>query len=162
MLVGLHVEDGDQPRNLHQVMNSLGEVDQFQITLRAANRCVGAHHFADAGTVDIVHIREVEKNFQVAAGDQIPNRFAESRAALAKRNLAAEIYHGDVANFPASSLQAQEVLSVILLRLADSAAGISVGKLFHQHELGSAARRMVHSDFVHEGTHQEDTPTGCA
>src|ERR1700740_3121949 len=55
-LVVLHVEDGIELRNLKQVVDLLGEVEQLQLAALVFDGGVGADQLANARAVDIIHV----------------------------------------------------------------------------------------------------------
>src|SRR5438034_11692169 len=103
--VFLHVKDGVELRDLKQIVNLLGEVQQFQFPALVLYRGVGAHEFADPGTVDIVDVSEVQHKFLLALGEQIFHVVAQHNAALAQGDTAAAIHNSDAVNLACAGLQ---------------------------------------------------------
>jgi hypothetical protein len=100
----MHVKDGEEPGNLDDVVDALGQVHQLELAFAIAHRGVGAHHFADAGAVDIIHVVEVQQNLALSVVQQIANGLAQDGATFAERDFAAEIYNRDVPHFPECAL----------------------------------------------------------
>jgi len=98
------VEYGEEPRDLHEVMHAPREVHQFQLSARAPHGCVGADEFTDPRAVDVIDIAQIEEDFAMALVDQLSNHPPDHGAAFAQRDLPAEIYDRDVADFSACSL----------------------------------------------------------
>src|SRR5580700_417201 len=105
VFVGLHVEDGEEARDLQNVVNAFGEMQEFQLAAGVFHRGVSADEFADAGAVYVIHVVEAEQDFLVAGVHQIPDGLAQSGAAFAERDLAAEINDDDVAQLAACALE---------------------------------------------------------
>ena len=88
-LVRVHVEYGEQLRELEQIVDFFGEVQQFELTAAASRGGVRADELADAGAVNVIHVRKVENDFGAFVVQQTANRGAQQGASLSKRNLAA-------------------------------------------------------------------------
>jgi hypothetical protein len=103
-LVFLHVENGEEPRNLQNIVNAPGKMYQLEFAAGTADGRVGRNHLPDAGTVNIVDVAQIEQYFAVALRDEIADRFPQNRTTFAQRDLAAEIDDSDVTSFAACSL----------------------------------------------------------
>jgi hypothetical protein len=79
-------------------------LEKFQLSTCVTNRAIAAYELANSRAVDVVHVVEVQDDFTVAFVDQFFDRAAESGAALAQRDLSAEVYDCDVINLTASAL----------------------------------------------------------
>src|SRR5690349_15386326 len=94
-LVVLDVEHGVELRDLQQVMDLFGEVQQFEFAAAIADGGVSADQLADPGAVNVSYVAEVEQNMFTAFAEQVSNQVAQHDAALAQGNTAAQIDDGD-------------------------------------------------------------------
>src|SRR5579884_3079027 len=98
------IEHGVQLRDLQEVVNFLGKVQQFQFAATIANAGEGAYQFTDARAVDISHIGQVQQDFLVSLAYQVANDIAEHRAAFAECNTATQIHDGDTIDLSGAGL----------------------------------------------------------
>src|SRR5580698_10673369 len=103
--VGLHVEDGEEARDLQNVVNALGEMQQLEFAAGATHGGEPANQFADAGAIDVVDVGEIEDDFFLAAIGHLADGFAQGGAAFAERNFAAEVDNRHFADLPAGALE---------------------------------------------------------
>ena len=73
----LDVEDGVELGNVEDVVDFLGEVEEFEFAAGVADCGEAADEFAHAGAVEIVDVGEVEDDFLLAMGDEIADSVAE-------------------------------------------------------------------------------------
>lgn len=98
------IENGEEPGDLHEVVHAPGEMHELQLAARAAHSRVGADQFADSRAVDVIDVAQIEEDFAVALVDELANHPPDHGAAFTQRDLPAEIYDRDVADFSACSL----------------------------------------------------------
>ena len=82
--VVFHVEDGVQLGDLKQIVDFLGEVQEFEFAALILGSGEGADQFADAGAIDIVNVLKVQNNLLVPLRQDIAHRVAENDAAFAE------------------------------------------------------------------------------
>ena len=156
VFVRLHIEDGEQTRDLQDVVHALGKVQQLQLSVCVFNRSVSADQLADPGAVDIVHVVQADNNLLLAAVDQAADRFPQQSAAFTQGNLAAEIKDCNVAYLSAGRLDCHGIAStLILLRFVGAVVGIFLRKFFNHYEFGTAAGRGMDIEFIHKSLHQK-------
>lgn len=92
----LNVENGVELGDLHQVFDFVGEVHKLEFALLLFDAGVGADQIAKAGTVDVIDIGKIEKNFDVSLADQVADYGTQSGALFAEDDSAAEIHNRNV------------------------------------------------------------------
>src|ERR1700720_4293826 len=93
------VEDGVELGDVEDVVNFLGEAEEFEFAAGVADGGVAADQFANAGGVDVVDVSEVEDDFFLAGGDEVKNGVPEKAGCVAEGDASVEVDDGDVANF---------------------------------------------------------------
>jgi hypothetical protein len=71
------VEDGVELGDVEDVLNFLGEAEEFEFAAGVADSGEAADQFADAGGVDVIDVGEVENNFFLAGGDEFADGVAK-------------------------------------------------------------------------------------
>ena len=104
--VFVNVEDGIEFRDLEQIPDSLGEVEELQLAAAIRHRGEPGHEFADPRAIDVGHIREVEQDLLVVFGDHVAQGIAHRAGALTQRDASSNIHHRYVANLPSIQLYA--------------------------------------------------------
>src|SRR5438309_4547067 len=94
-LVVLHVEDGVEFRDLQQIVNLLGQVQQLQLAPAVLHRSEGADQLANSRAVDIADVSKVQQYFVRTFSQYITNGVANRNAAFAESDAAAKIQNGD-------------------------------------------------------------------
>jgi len=102
--VRLNIENREKPRDLDDVVHALGQIDELQFALRAADGGICAHQFANAGAVDVIHVGQVEQDFPLTDTHEIADHLAKHSAAFAQCDPAAEINDGDITHVAACTL----------------------------------------------------------
>src|SRR5271165_4672185 len=105
-LVLSHIEDGVQLGDLQQVVNFLGQVQQFEFAALVAYGGKGADQLADARAVNISDLAKVEQKLLLALGKQFAHRVPQDHAAFTQRNTAAAIHDGYPINLTSTGLHA--------------------------------------------------------
>src|SRR5579864_1433973 len=104
--VVLHVEYRVQFRDLQQVVDFLGEVQQLEFAALVLDGGVGADQFADARAVDVVYVAKVEQDLLVTLAKQLAHTVAQDHAAFAKGDAATAIHNRDPIHLPIAGLHA--------------------------------------------------------
>src|SRR5580658_4433767 len=73
---GVYVEDGVKLGELKKIVNFFGQVQQFQFATAALCGGICAHELADPGTVDVIHVSEIEHNMDTLFIQQATNSLA--------------------------------------------------------------------------------------
>ena len=94
LFVGVDVEEGGELGDLHEVVDSAGEVEEFEGAGAGAGGGVGGGEFADAGAIHVVHVAEVEDEFPGAGVEGILDGVAEGNGAFAEGDAAADFEEG--------------------------------------------------------------------
>src|SRR5579863_5722465 len=102
--VVLHVEDGVELGDLKQVVDLLGEVQEFQFAALILGGVEGADQFADAGAVDIVDVLEIQDDFLGALAQQFAHGVAQNDAAFAERDAPAAVHDCDSIHYSTTNL----------------------------------------------------------
>src|SRR6266567_2992538 len=85
------IELGD----LQQVVDLLGQIEQLQFATLVLYRGVGADQLADARTVNVVDVPQIEQNFFLPLGEQVFHRVPQDYAAFPQSDPSAAIHNGD-------------------------------------------------------------------
>jgi len=76
--VVFHIEDGVELRDLQQIVNLLGQVQQFDFASLLFGSSEGTDKFADTRAVDIVYFAEVQEDSVLPFGKQVAHRITKS------------------------------------------------------------------------------------
>ena len=71
-------------------------MQQLQVSALILYRREPADQFADSRTVDVVHVREIQKDFFSLILQQPANGLSQQSAAISQRDLPAQIHNGDL------------------------------------------------------------------
>jgi hypothetical protein len=93
------VEDGVELGDVEDVLNFLGEAEEFEFATGVADGGVAADQFADAGGVDVIDIGKIEDDFLFAFGDELVDGIAELSGFVAEGDASVNVDDGDVADF---------------------------------------------------------------
>src|SRR5580693_3670720 len=93
------VEDGVELGDLDDVVNFLGQAEEFQFATSAADGCVAADQFAYAGGIDVIDLREIEDDFFLAIDQELADGVAELSGLVAQGDASDNVDDGDVADF---------------------------------------------------------------
>src|SRR5882724_2273698 len=105
VLVSKNFEDREQLGDLQQVVNLLGQVQQFHIPVAALNRGKGTDQLPDTRAVDVIDITQIQQQQVTLVIQQNANRLAQQGAAFAQRDPPAQIHHGHAARVPMRCMQ---------------------------------------------------------
>src|SRR5882724_13095167 len=89
--VVLDIEDGIELGDLQQVVDLLGQVEQFEFAVFAPHCGKRAHQFPDAGAVNVGDVAQVKQDFFVSFADQVADGVSQYHAALTQSDAAAHI-----------------------------------------------------------------------
>jgi len=128
---GLNVEDGVEPRDLEDVVDALGQVQEFQLAAGGADSGESADQFADAGAVDIVHVGEIQQDLLFSRGDQFLDGVAEGRASFTESDSTTEIDDRYATVVPNCSMKGHESRLLIEGGCLSSIVGGFAGQAFH-------------------------------
>jgi hypothetical protein len=98
-LVVFDVEDGVELGDLDDVVNFLGQAEEFQFATSAADGGVAADQFAYAGGIDVIDLREIEDDFFLAIDQELADGVAELSGLVAQGDASDNVDDGDVADF---------------------------------------------------------------
>ena len=98
------VEYGVELSDVEDVMDLLGEVEQFEFAAGVAHGGEAADKFTDPGAVDVVDVGEVEDDFFLAVRDQLMHSVAERADFFTEDDAAVDIDDGDVTDFAGGDL----------------------------------------------------------
>ena len=98
------VEDGVELGDIEEVVNFLGEVEEFEVAAGVADGGVAADQFSDAGGVDVIDVGQVEDDFFLAGSDELADGVAEFAGFVAEGDASVEVDDGDVADFAGMDL----------------------------------------------------------
>lgn len=90
--VAENFENGEQLRELEQVVNLFCQMKQLELAAPAFGSGISAHELADAGAVDVIHVAQIQDNLGVFIVKQAADGFAEKSAPVAQRNLSAKVH----------------------------------------------------------------------
>src|SRR5262249_37805052 len=82
------LKNGQQLGDHKQVLNFLGQVQEFELAALVVGRSVGADELADSRAVDISHFAKVKQDLFLPVVKQPPDGFSQLHAALAYGYLA--------------------------------------------------------------------------
>ena len=97
--VVLDVEDGVELGDVEDVLDFLGEVEEFEFAAGVADGGEAADEFSDAGAVDVVDADQIEDDFLLALGDEVADSVAEVVDFVTEYDAAGHIEDGDVGDF---------------------------------------------------------------
>ena len=86
-IVVKHLKDGVELGDLQQVLDALGEVEQFEGAALVSDGGETGDELTDAGAIDVVHFGEVQENLLVAAGGKFADLLAEGGGAFGRITL---------------------------------------------------------------------------
>src|SRR4051794_37635883 len=87
--VVLHVKYRVELRDLKQVMDLLGQVQELELAAFFANRGESADQFSNAGAVNVCDVAKVEKDLLFTLAEDFANSVAQNHAAFAESDAAA-------------------------------------------------------------------------
>src|SRR6185312_382168 len=90
-LIILHVKNGVKLRDLQQVMNFLGQLEQLQFATLVFRCGICADQFTNARAVNVIHVAKVQQNLFVALAEQVLYGIAKHYAAFAEGYTSAAI-----------------------------------------------------------------------
>ena len=93
------IEDGVELGDVEDVVDFLGEVEEFELAAGVADGGEAADEFSDAGAVDVVDALEVEDYFLFVAGDEVADGVAEIADFVAEDDAAGNVEDGHVSDF---------------------------------------------------------------
>jgi len=93
------VEDGVELGDVEDVLNFLGEAEEFEFAAGVADGGKAADQFADAGGVDVIDVSEVEDDFFLTIGDKLADGVAEFSGFVAESDASVKVEDGYVADF---------------------------------------------------------------
>src|SRR5579863_4148621 len=143
-LVVLDVEDGVQLRDLKQVVDFLGEVQQLQLATLIADGGEGADQLADTRAVYVADIAQVQQDFLLPLAQQVLNGVAQNDTALAQGDSPAQVDDGDAVYLPSTCFHAHVEASWRPPSL--------LGKPLDQCDF-SARFKFTETDLIHERPH---------
>ena len=101
-----HLEDGVELRDLQQVADFLGQVQQFEFAALFFGSGEGTDKLFETGAVDIVHVAQVQQDPSVPLGEQVVHRLTYSYAALTKGDSALKVGDQDAIRLTGAELYA--------------------------------------------------------
>ena len=99
------VEDGVELGDVEDVVDFLGEVEEFEFAAGVADGGEAADQFSHAGAVDVIDAGEVENDLLLALGDEGADGIAEIADFIPEDDAAVNVEDGDVGNFASVYLQ---------------------------------------------------------
>src|SRR5262252_7403862 len=69
--VFFHIEQGEELRDVQQIVNPFGRVQQLQFSAVLLRRGIGFNEFTDARAVNVVYVPEVEQDLLIPLRKQI-------------------------------------------------------------------------------------------
>src|SRR5882762_3530102 len=103
-LILLNIENCGQPGHLEQIMYSLVQIGEFQMTTLVPNRRVSLDQFPDSRTVDVLNFAQVQHDRFLAFLRQISNNLTENDISLSQRNSSSNVNDCYSAHLPGSGL----------------------------------------------------------
>jgi hypothetical protein len=110
-LVVPYVEDGVQLRILQQVVDRLGQVQQLQLTALVADRSKGPEQGADARTVNVVDVAQVQQDLFLSLAEQVFDSVAQHRDVFALFDTSTQVNDGDAIYLPGACFHAHAEVS---------------------------------------------------
>ncbi len=104
--VVLHIENGEELRDLQQIVCFFGEVEQLEFAALFLGSGEGTDKFADTGAVDLVHVAEVQHDHFLPLRKQVVHRIAQSYAAFTEGDPATKVDNRDAADLTSTGLHA--------------------------------------------------------
>jgi hypothetical protein len=99
------VEDGVELSDVEDVVDFLGEVEEFQFAAGVADGSEAADQLSNPGAVDVIDTDEVEDDLLLALGDEIADGIAEIADFFAEDDATVNVEDGNVSNFASVNLQ---------------------------------------------------------
>ena len=103
-LVVLYVENGVELGDVQDVVNLLGEIEEFELAPGVADGGKAADQFADAGGIDVIDVSEVEDDFLLAIADELADGIAQLSGFVAEGDASIHVDDGNVADFARSDV----------------------------------------------------------
>src|SRR5882672_8944551 len=91
--VRIHVEDGEQFRDLQKVADLFRQMQQFQVSIPVFYGGEAADELADSRAVDVVHVRKIEQNLHALVVQQSADCFSQQSAPVTERDAAAQVHN---------------------------------------------------------------------
>src|SRR6185437_14900428 len=99
-LVVLDIEDRIKFRDLEQIVDFFGQIEQLQLTALIADRGEGTDQFADPRAVNVGNIAQVQQDLLLSLAQQVANRVAEHHTAFSQSDAATHVHDGDAVYLP--------------------------------------------------------------
>jgi hypothetical protein len=93
------IKYGVELSDVENVVDLLGEIEEFKFAAGVAYSGETADEFADAGRIDVVHACEVEDDFFLASVDQATNGIAKVMDFIAEDDASGDVEDGDMGDF---------------------------------------------------------------
>jgi hypothetical protein len=100
--VVFNVKHGVELRDIQNVMDLLGKVEQLEISACVADSGKAADQLTDAGGIDKIDICKVKDDLLLTLGDKIPHRLAQALGLVTQSDPAFDIDDSDVTDFARS------------------------------------------------------------
>jgi len=104
--VVFHIEYGVELRDLQQVVDSLGQVQQFDLAVLLFGSGEGTDKFADTGAVDIVHLAKVQQDPFLPLGKEVVHGITQSYAAFTEGDSTLEVDDRDAIGLTGAEIYA--------------------------------------------------------
>src|SRR5271170_3948048 len=110
--VVFNIEDGVELGDVEDVLDFLGEVEEFEFAAGVADGGEAADEFSHAGAVDVLDAGKVQDDFLFALGDEIVDGVAEVADFFAEDDASVDVEDGDVSDFAGVDLQGHDECSL--------------------------------------------------
>src|ERR1700722_1136972 len=95
-----HFENRVKLRDLQQILNPFGKIQQLHRAPLIGHRRESRNHFTDSRAVYIAHLTEVQQDFLMSARRQIANGIAKRAGSLAQSDAAHRVHYRYIAHLP--------------------------------------------------------------
>src|SRR6266852_6144255 len=158
--VRIHVEDGEQLRDLQKIPDLFRQMQQFQASISVFYCGEAADELADSGAVDVVHVRKIEQNLHALVVQQSADCFSQQSAPVTERDAATQVHNSNFSSVAMRGVQCH-LYSLCSLVRRGALAAVAIGgttrswQFLGHHNFRAAGFSGHHVKFVHESSHEK-------
>src|ERR1044071_793423 len=123
------VENGQQFRNNQQILNSIREIQQFNLATSTLKSRVIGNQLADTARVYVLNAAEIQQDLLLALVRKIPDRITQRNTAVTNSYFTTQIENGDVSSLSFFQIQLSHgflrSISALYLKLLSASASLS-------------------------------------
>src|SRR5215471_12530888 len=83
-LIVFDIKDGVKLRDLKQVVDLFGQVQQFELAALVAHGGEGTDQLTDARAIDVIYLAQIQQDFFLSLAEQVLDDIAQNHAAFAQ------------------------------------------------------------------------------